>query len=271
MSKLVALRDCATLRLTPLADQRWIERLRWVPLSPTEIQLACRYFPLAVRIEERQRPMLGLLLGKDYIAHTLLSGDGEWRGAYRPIALRCFPFQASKFSNDPLSDIAIAAGSEFLGQGAGLPVLVDGKPNDWVVELHRLLQLLRRGEDTFAGAIDQLLIADLLEPLATADDIAAAKGTSFHVLSPRQFAELGNSALGAMARHNFLSLDLAVAGLFSLQNLKSELRPKSAERVGPSSSDAGTAFDAIAINDLPLALDDGELVPLSDLVPAPAI
>lgn len=265
MSRLVSLGDVATLRLTPPADERWIERLRWVPLSPTEIHLACRYFPLAVRIEDQQ-PRLGLLLGKTHIAHTLLSSDGQWRGAYRPIALRCFPFQVARSGNDPLSDIVIATDSEFLSPGAGLPVLVNGKPNDWVVELHRLLRLLKRGEDAFAGPIDQLLIADLLEPLAAMDDAAAADATSFHVLSPRRFAELGNAALGAMARHNFLSLDIAVAGLFSLQNLKPELRPKPADRIGPSSDDATSAFDAIAINDLPLALDDGELVPLSDLV-----
>ena len=124
------------------------------------------------------------------------------------------------------------------------------------------LQLLKRGEDAFAGAIDQLLIADLLEPLAGADD-AALNGASFHILSPRRFAELGSSALGAMARHNFLSLDIAMAGLFSLQNLKPELRPKRAtgsrrkRRLRQRSM-----FDAIAIDDLSLALDDGELVPL---------
>jgi hypothetical protein len=268
MSKLMSLRDLTALRLTPPKDERWIERLRWVPLSPTEIHLACRYFPLAVRIEHQQSG-LGLLLGKATIAHTLLSDDGKWRGAYRPIALRCFPFQAPGSGDDPLSDIAIAADSGFLSDGAGPPVLVDGKPNEWVVELHRLLQLLKRGEDAFAGAIDQLLIADLLEPLAAADDAAPTDGASFHVLSPRRFAELGNGALGAMARHNFLSLDIAVAGLFSLQNLKAELRPKRADRVGPASGNAAAMFDAIAINDLPLALDDGELVPLSDLVPQP--
>ena len=268
MSKLVSLRDLAALRLTPPADERWIERLRWVPLSPTEIQLACRYFPLAVRIEEQQ-PRLGLLLGKAYIAHTLLSGDGQWRGAYRPIALRCFPFQAPGLSDDPLSDIVIASDSGFLSTGDGLPVLVDGKPNDWVLELHRLLQLLKRGEDAFAGAIDQLLIADVLEPLATTDGAGPADGASFHVVSPKRFAELGNGSLGAMARRTFLSLDIAVAGLFSLQNLKPEFRPKRADRIGSSSGDTTATFDAIAINDLPLALDDGELVPLSDLVPEP--
>lgn len=269
MSKLVSLRDVATLHLTPPADERWIERLRWVPLSPTEIHLACRYFPLAFRVEDQQS-RLGLLLGKSYIAHTLLSTDGQWRGAYRPIALRCFPFQMPKFGDDPLSNIVIATDSGFVSQGAGLPVLVDGKPNDWVVELHRLLRLLKHGENSFAGAIDQLLIADLLEPLAATDDAVQADAACFYVVSPRRFAELGNSALGAMVRHNFLSLDIAVAGLFSLQNLKPALRPRRADRVGPSTADASAAFDTIAIHDLPLAIDDGELVPLSDLVPEPA-
>ena len=41
-----------------------------------------------------------------------------------------------------------------------------------------------------------------------------------------------NAGLAAMARHDFLSVDVAVAGLFSLQNLKPEYRPKDAGRHG---------------------------------------
>ena len=270
MSRLVPLREVATLRFSPPTDQRWIEGLSWIPVSPTELHLACRYFPLAVRVDDGQAK-LGLLIDKTYIVHSLLTADGKWRGAYRPIALRCFPFQASKPGDDPLSDILVPIDSEFLSASAGHPALVDGKLNSWVVELHRLLNLLKRGEEAYAGAIDQLLIADLLTPLANMADTASTAASDFCVVSARRFAELNNGTLGAMARHNFQSLDVTVAGLFSLQNLKPEYRPKGADRPRASSADAATAFDTIAINDLPLALDDGELVPLADLVPAPAV
>jgi hypothetical protein len=264
MNELVPLRGIATLRLSPPSDHRWVNDLHWIPVSPTEIYLACRYFPLAVHLGDGE-PKLGLLINGSLLAHNLLTSDGKWRGAYRPIALRCFPFQGRHASGDPLSDILVAPNSAFLSPSDGYPVQVDGKPNAWVVELHRLLRLLKRGEE-FASAIDQFLIAGLLEPLPIPGSVPA-KAADLHVISPRRFAELNNASLGAMTRRSFLSLNVAVACLFSLQNLKYDHRPEDALPRHSSPSASATAFDCIVINDLPLALDDGELIPLSVLVP----
>ena len=268
MSNFVRLRDMAPLRLSPPPHERWVDGLRWLPLSPTELHLACRYFPLAVKVQD-DRAGLGLLLDKTYITHNLLTAEHKWRGAYRPIALRCFPFQALHLDDDPLADIVVSVDSEFLSPRAGTAALIDDKPNAWVSELHGMLQLLKRGENSFASAIDQLFIADLLKPLTSAQATAAADDADLYVLSPQRFGELGKSALGAMARNSFLSVDVAVACLFSLQNLKPEFRPKASDRPHPLSATAESDFGAIAIGDLPLALDDGELVPFADFVIEP--
>jgi hypothetical protein len=264
MSQLIPLRDIVTLRLSPPSDDHWVNDLHWIPVSPTEIYLACRYFPLAVRVVDGE-PRLGLLIHSNHLAYNLLTSDGKWRGAYRPIALRCFPFQAPRFAGDPLFDILVAPDSAFLSPSDGHPVLVDGEPNAWVIELHSMLRLLKRGEE-FAGAIDQFLIAGLLEPLPIAGS-APPDATDLQVISPQRLAELNNASLGAMTRHSFLSLNVAVACLFSLQNLKSDRRPKGALPRQSSSSASASDYHSIVINDLPLALDDGELIPLSVLVP----
>ena len=90
-----------------------------MPVSATEIHLACRYYPIAVRIED-QKPRLGLIIGQRYLAHALLDAAGTWRGAYRPVGLRCFPFQAPDIGDNPLSDIVIDADSEYLSPTSAL-------------------------------------------------------------------------------------------------------------------------------------------------------
>src|ERR1700687_1950233 len=147
MTRPVPLREISHLRVSLPPNETWIHDLGWIPVSPTEIHLACRYYPLAVRVEA-QRARLGLLVDKRRIAHPLLDADGKWRGAYRPIALRCFPFQAPQLGGDPLSDILVAPDSRCLSPDAGLPIVAKDGPSDWVTELHRLFYLLKRGEDS---------------------------------------------------------------------------------------------------------------------------
>ena len=65
------------------------------------------------------KPRLGLIIGQRYLAHALLDAAGTWRGAYRPVGLRCFPFQAPDIGDDPLSDILIDADSEYLSPTSG--------------------------------------------------------------------------------------------------------------------------------------------------------
>src|SRR5437879_6176048 len=120
MTRLVPLREVSHLRLSLPNDESWIDELCWVPVSATEIHLASRYYPLAVRFDAH-RPRLGMIVDQRYLAYPLRNTDGQWRGAYRPIALRCFPFQAPNPGDDPLSDILIDTDSKYLSETAGLP------------------------------------------------------------------------------------------------------------------------------------------------------
>ena len=263
MTRQVTLREISHLRLAMPADDRWVEQLNWIPVSSSEYHLACRYFPLAMRMDDR-RPELGLLVHPRYLNDPLLDPSGKWRGVYRPIALRCFPFEAGGPGEDPLSDVTIAADSKYLSRSDGVPFLDEsGGPGKLVSELHRLLGLLRQSREMFADALDHYLVAGLL--VALADGADADARPPFFVIDQNRLAQMSPTALGAMARHRFLSVDLAVAWAFSLQNLQASHLPKQPGRPRLEAWPATVASDSLLVDDLPLVLDDGELIPLANI------
>ena len=266
MTRLVPVREIAHLRLALPQHDRWIEQLTWIPASPTEIHLASRFYPIAVRMEDQQ-PRLGLIVGQRYLAHALLDSAGKWRGAYRPVGLRCFPFEAPDIGDNPLSDIRIDANSEYLSPISGAP-LVDGtmQPSRMLTELHRLFSLLKHGQRTLAGVLDQYLVGGLLVPLTDGDAPVSDRGQPLYVINPARLAQMENAGLAAMARHDFLSVDVAIACQFSLQNLRPEYRPKDAGHYGRRGTEpAILAMDTTMIDDLSLVLDDGELISVADI------
>ena len=266
MTRLVPVREITHLRLALPQHDRWIEQLSWIPASPTEIHLASRFYPIAVRMEDQQ-PRLGLIVGQRYLAHALLNSAGKWRGAYRPVGLRCFPFEAPDIGDNPLSDIRIDANSDYLSPISGAP-LVDGtmQPSRMLTELHRLFSLLKHGQRTLAGVLDQYLVGGLLVPLTDGDAPVSDRGQPLYVINPARLAQMENAGLAAMARHDFLSVDVAIACQFSLQNLRPEYRPKDAGHYGRRGTEpAILAMDTTMIDDLSLVLDDGELISVADI------
>lgn len=252
-------------------EECWTEQLSWIPISFSEYHLACRHFPFAMRVEN-QRPELGLLVHPRYFVNPLVDASGKWRGVYRPIGLRCFPFEANGVGEDPLANITIAADSKYLSPSDGIPFLDEGgQPGKLVTELHRLIGLLRRSRGMFADVLDQYLIAGLLVPLI--DNEHAGAGSPIYVIDQNRLAQLSHAALGAMARHRFLSVDIAVAWAFSLHNLRATYLPREAGRSRlqprPASAAPILASDSTPINDLPLVLDDGELVSFAEIATTP--
>jgi hypothetical protein len=262
MTRTVPIREIAHLRLSMPADERWIEEFHWVPVSTSEVHLASRYFPIAMRIEE-QRQQLGLLVHPQYLANPLLDTSGNWRGAYRPIALRCFPFKAPRLTDDPLADILIDADSRYLSPATGIPIVdTTGRPDRRFNEMHRHFGLLQQSQEMFCSMLDQYFIAGLLVPLITRD----AGEPSFYVIDSVRFKQLDGLALGAMARRSFLSVDIAVTWLFSLQALGPEYQPKHINHPQPFARGA-IEPDAGFMDDLSLVLDDGELISLANIAP----
>lgn len=267
MTRQVAIREVSHLRLSMPTDDCWTDQLNWIPVSLSEYHLACRNFPLAMRIE-KQVPELGLLVHPRYCVNPPLDTSGKWRGVYRPIGLRCFPFEAGHLGEDPLSDITIAEDSKYLSSSDGIPFLDErGQPGKLITELHRLISLLQRSRDTFADVLDQYLIAGLLVPLVDIEQVDAR--APLYVIDQSLLAQTNNAALAAMARHRFLGVDLAVAWAFSLHNLQTKYLPQGAGRSchQPQTASAPPTFmpDSTPIDDLPLVLDDGELVSFAEI------
>lgn len=258
MTHSVPLRELAGRRLDLGQAGTWPEDLAWIPVSATELHLAARSFPLAVR-ESDDGPRLGLLVGSAYLAQPLRSASGAWRGGYQPIGLRCFPLSASGATGDPLAGLTIDADAPCLSETDGLPIVDEaGRPTRPIVELHRLATLLAGSVDVFAPVLDHLMIAGLLAPLPATEP---PDQNRFLVADARAFDRLDGPALGAMARVSYLSVDVAMAGLFSLQALRPDRRPQAARADGAEApAQTARAFD-VPFDDLALALDDGELVP----------
>jgi hypothetical protein len=266
MTRLVPVREMAHLRLALPQHDRWVDELTWISASPTEIHLASRFYPIAVRIED-QMPRLGLIVGQRLLIHALLDPAGKWRGAYRPVGLRCFPFEAAEIGSSPLSDILIDADSEYLSSTSGA-ALVDGtsQPSRMLTELHRLFSLLKQGQQSLAGVLDQYLVGGLLVPLTDGDAPVTDRGQPLYIINPARFAHMENAGLAAMARHDFLSVDMAIACQFSLQNLRPEYRPKDTVRSGRQGVEpALMPMDMTMIDDLSLVLDDGELISVANI------
>lgn len=179
MSRCVPIRELTHRRLEMPANDSWITDLGWVPISASELHLACRY---------------GLLLHPRYLMKAPLDPSGKWCGAYRPIALRCFPFEASRVTDDPLSDILIDVDSKYLSPAGGIAIVDEtGRPNRLFVEMHRHFGLLERSQERFGSVLDQYFIAGLLVPLAGTSE----EDPPLYVIDPIRFKQLDKAALGA--------------------------------------------------------------------------
>jgi hypothetical protein len=255
----IPLRDIKERCVSVPRDEEMLKDIRWLPVSTTEFHLVSRYYPLGVRFDGHT-PRLGLILDQRYLVNGLTDEAGNWRGPYRPIALRCFPFEAPEIGGDPLSDILVDPESKYLSDGPGVSLTEEnGEAGSFLQELHRLLVLLKHGQDRFHGTLDHFLIAHLLAPLPDQDG-----EQPLYVVDPGRFALTENNALGAMTRHGFMSVDVAIACIFSMQNLRPHYRPKNTARSRMQAVTTLPHLDTITIDDLSLALDDGELVSLPD-------
>jgi hypothetical protein len=269
MTAPVSLRQVAHLRLALPSHHKWVAGLGWIPVSPTELHLTSRFFPVTIRLTG-SRPSLGLLLDERYLARPLVDQAGMWQGTYMPIALRCFPFEAPALDKDPLEDLKISPDCEYLvATGGHALVEQSGQPSTMVSEVHRLLRLMREGQEILATAIDRLLIGDLLVALTLPEsDGAPASEAPYYTIDRARFLQLDNKALAAMARQNFLSVDVAAACMFSQQILKRDClaKPAAAEAAKTQGRAAPPPLlDLVGIADFSLALDDGDLISLDDI------
>lgn len=267
MTSLIPLREVAHLRLVLPLNEGRIDNQLWIPVSHTELHLACLYFPVAVRFDGG-KPFLGLILGDRYLKRPVVDASGNWQGGYKPIALRCSPFQTGKIGEDPLSDILIASPSNHLTDKGGIPIVDDGGgPSPLIREIHRLFRLLQESQAKFSEPLDQLLIGNLLVPLEAADGISSTGDEPpLHVVDGVRFMEADKRGLGAMARHSFTALDVSVACLSSQRLLREQYRPNLVSGTKPHAEKATSlSQESFAIEDFNLVLDDGELISLADI------
>lgn len=263
----VSLREVAQMRLNVPSNYQFLRGLKWIPLAVTELHLTSHYLPIAIRLN-KGTPQLAAILDPAYVAQPPIDELGRWRPSYKPIAIRTIPMRLAGVSGkDPLQDLEVPADSPFLSADSGPPILgEDGNPSPWILSLRQLLIGLRDGQRSILPIVDQLLMADLLIPLQESG--SSDEETEWQVVEPSRFARLGKHAAGALARHNFLTFDVAVASLFSQRALRAECLPKEeGDRAHHTAARPQSDIDAmrLGLGSLPVTLDEGELFSTEDL------
>ncbi|WP_170149496.1 SapC family protein [Rhodoplanes roseus] len=268
------MRELTALRLSLPLDQGWIRNIGWLPVGSSELHLCSHSLALAVRFQAA-RPHLGFLVDPRYLGRPQIDSHFKWQAGYIPLAVRVHPFQLRDAGGDPLDELMLPADSPHVGPAGPIEIAHGARLNPQLIAIHKLLATLAAGQASFATALDQLMIANLLVPLQlpATQDGAAPRATgepSYFTVDHQRFAALPNGALAAMARHDFRTIDIAVATVFSQRFLARGVLPDAR----PSERSAAPSLDLqiqqlIHVDTFPLALDDGLLFHPEDLVAEP--
>jgi len=239
-----------------------LDAIGWLPLAAAELLLSAHYYPLAVRLD-CANAMIGAITRRDMMARSLIGANGRWSGAYTPIALRCFPFRLSEApTGQPLADLEVAN----LPRKEVKPRLLRIKdeanaPTRELNSIHEGLTNVWDGQQRLQAALDLLLVADLLVPIAEPN--ASEGHTIYHTVDRRKFAQFSKLGLEAMTRASFGAIDLVTALTFSQVHLRVDLRPPAvpASPVGEIAVAGGDSGLAAGIDTITPWLDTSELFP----------
>ena len=266
--RFVALNSVPHLQLVPPTDFRFVDRVDWLPLGETEFLLTAHFLPIAFRLDTAV-PTVGALVDPAYQVRPLVSPEGKWLRGYQPIALRCLPFRLAKTKAiNRLQSLEVSTDLGLTSSTNGVKIVeADGRISPGVAAIHAALTKMHDARGALADAIDQFVLTDLLVPLPDKPAKDSPSGqTKFFVIDSDRFHKANARAMAAMARHSFLSLDLATACLFSQRLLKGDFRPgtPAPEKVQSVPSDAYAEVAAAGFNPN-LALDDSSLFSTDDL------
>jgi SapC len=207
-------------------------RFPYISLSDSELLLSAHYMPIAIAFPDGA-PCVVALADPALSRQSAFDENGHWRAGYKPMALRCLPFRlAATLTGDPLHDLEIAVGwPETPG-----PMLKPLRDSNGLAskELHVVSDLLKRqheGAVRLARASDRLLLADLLKPItASSDNINSTGSGSLYTVDGERLKTTKSAQLAAMARQDFLAIDLLSACIFSQRLLTKTARDKTEQK-----------------------------------------
>jgi hypothetical protein len=219
----------------PLADLSALGQLVAIPIGARELLNLAQSLPIAVSAGDA-----GLHVAA--IIHPALLASpavrrGQWSLAYKPLAIRALPF----FPVDPETggwrsmlveaDVAASApcAEAATEQDGREPFFLgDGRPAPSYRRATGTLLQLIEGARPLQRAAETLLGADLLAPLIPPESVSLG-ARSLLVTDPGRMARLSARRVQALARDDFLALDLMTASHFSQRLL--------APKVGRASAD----------------------------------
>ncbi len=224
MMTLKPLAAMADARFRPAEHHGFATQLAWIPVNDTEFHLTAHHLPLAVRMLGGM-PRLGALVHPAFLARPVVDAGGRWRGGYRPLALRTYPFLLSdRQGGRPIDGIDVVTEAGLVGPW-GMPICSDpaaGTLSPEMAAIRNTLLMTRTGAVKLSAALDLLRISNVLVPLRD----PAGQPALDHTVDGARLAALDEGAVAALAGRSFLPLDLAGALLFSRRHFHPDRLPR---------------------------------------------
>lgn len=242
------------------ASYAFIKGLSQLPVADSEVLLASHHLPIAIG-NIHDEPRVVALTSPSFQRTPVLSPTGQWARGYMPIALRCLPFRFKPGETGP-GALEIATN---IKESDGPQAPVFGRDGGLSAEVQHILALLQRleaGKSALQRAAEKLLMADVVAPFHLARVPAGqAPQRLFFTVDQNRFAALPPSRAALLVKDDFLTIDLAIACVFS-QRLMTTLIALAPTDQTSAPRELSHDWDAAAvIQHLSIKVDDSELFP----------
>ncbi|WP_253444598.1 SapC family protein [Halomonas sp. Y3] len=190
-----------------------------VPLVASEVTTAARDY---VVVFDTAKPAAYALLGVARGHNAYVTPKGQWRGRYRPAAIRAYPFTIKVMGETPEGKtryaMVVDMASEHVNAPGGYLLFEEGKPTALLEKIKGILTNLEKDRIRLTRLVGQLEQHGLL--VARSLEVKSRKlGVSgFRVVDSEALAALSPEALAELRDSG--ALMLAYAQILSLANLQ---------------------------------------------------
>jgi hypothetical protein len=253
------------LRVADSAVKRWskpkrfdfLHRLPAAPIADTELLHLSHYCPVVIGLTA-DGPRVRILLDPQMVVAAPVDKNGRWRPGYSPIALRTLPFWPGEES----AEIQIAPELFAVSDNDGFSFCDrSGRPSEQFAVMIASIDRLRQGMQRLDQAAKLLLAVELLTPLVVNRSGELPAEIEYFSVSIEKFRSLAATQVAVLSADHCLSLDLAVACMFSRRLLARHVglrADKSIDR-GPEEKAPGLWNDIVEPFEMNLKLDTTQL------------
>lgn len=265
----ITLRDIKGLRHRSPIDPAVLEKIRLLPVAPSEFLLTAHLLPLVIMVDGQDN-QLAAIVAPTGLRRQVIGTGNAWLAPYQPVYLRTLAFELGAApTGDALADLTVNTRSGLMSDTSGEPVFDgDGRLSPAVTGMHQLLMKARGEEPALKLCLEELLIAGVAAQLTEKSAPLTAslkRATRLYTVSPAALAALSPLVLARLARKAFLGVELAHAIAFSRRWMRPDLLPREDDFLNTRAAllpAAETPAPSLKAERLKLNFDESELFSL---------